>query len=247
MKTIELTKELLQISSESGKEKEIGKFLLKRLKRNFNVKIQKVDNRFNILASIGKPEILLTTHIDTVPKQLEVREDKNYLYGRGACDTKSIIACMIIAGEEAINTGIRNFGILFDVSEETDFSGIKEAVKLVTPKIVIVGEPTDFKLATGQKGLLGIKRLIEILYKINKIKLPNNKILGKTSLNIGKINGGIAANVVPDYAEAIIEFRTIKKNEYIMRKIKNLVKNKEFQIIYNFEPVKNKESGCREW
>lgn len=261
MKTIELTKELLQISSESGKEKEIGKFLLKRLKRNFNVKIQKVDNRFNILASIGKPEILLTTHIDTVPKQLEVREDKNYLYGRGACDTKSIIVCMIIAGEEAINTGIRNFGILFDVSEETDFSGIKEAVKLVTPKIIIVGEPTDFKLATGQKGLLGIKikcfgknapgstpekgrsainRLIEILYKINKIKLPNNKILGKTSLNIGKINGGIAANVVPDYAEAIIEFRTIKKNEYIMRKIKNLVKNKEFQIIYNFEPVINK-------
>src|SRR3989338_10768849 len=193
MKTIELTKELLQISSESGKEKEIGKFLLKRLKRNFNVKIQKVDNRFNILASIGKPEILLTKNMDTVPKQLEVREDKNYLYGRGACDTKSIIVCMIIAGEEAINTGIRNFGILFDVSEETDFSGIKEAVKLVTPKIVIVGEPTDFKLATGQKGLLGIKikcfgknapgstpekgrsainRLIEILYKINKIILP---------------------------------------------------------------------------
>ena len=157
MKTIELTKELLKIPSESGNEKAIGTFILDRLKKNFKVEIQEIGNRFNIIATKGKPEILLTTHMDTVPKQLELREDNEYLYGRGACDTKSIIAGMIIACEEAIDLGIDNFGILFDVSEETDFSGIKEAINIIDPKIVIVGEPTNFNLVIGQKGLIGIK------------------------------------------------------------------------------------------
>lgn len=157
MKIVNLTRDLLRIPSPSGDERGIGKFLVRRLKKSFNVKIQKVGNRFNILATKGETRLILTTHMDTIPKQLEIKEDDNYLYGRGACDAKGIIAAMICAGEEAIKKGLNNFGILLDVDEEKDFSGVKKAIKLINPGFVIVGEPTDFKIAIGQKGLIGIK------------------------------------------------------------------------------------------
>lgn len=262
MGTMNLTKELLKIPSPSGKEKLIGEFLVKRLRRNFKVKTQKVGNRFNILATNGKPRVILTTHIDTVPGQLRFREDNNYLYGRGACDAKGIIASMICAGEEAARLGISNFGILLDVSEETDFSGIKKAMNLVDPEVVIVGEPTDFKIVTGQKGLIGIKikctgksaagstpekgssainKLIDMLFKLRSKQLPEDKILGKTTLNIGKIEGGSAPNVVADYAEAIVEFRTAKQNQKIINILTNSIPKKNMMIDYSFDPVISKD------
>ncbi|MEK6955583.1 MAG: M20/M25/M40 family metallo-hydrolase [Nanoarchaeota archaeon] len=262
MKTIELTRKLLKIPSESGNEELIGQFLLERLKKNFKVEIQRIGNRFNILATKGEPKLLLTTHIDTVPKQLEIKEDNEYLYGRGACDTKAIIAGMIIAGEEAREIGLKDFGILLDVSEETDFSGIKEAIKIVNPDIVIVGEPTYFNLVIGQKGLLGIKikcygknapgsmpekgknaidKLVKILSDIKNIILPKDEKLGDTTLNIGKINGGTAANVVPDYAEAVIEFRTTTNNNDIIKEINSFVGSNELEILYDYEPIINND------
>lgn len=255
MSSIELAKNLLKINSVSGEEKEIGEFLAERLAPNFKITIQEIGSRFNILATKGNPKLLLTTHIDTVPGILEVKEDKKYLYGRGACDTKGIIAPMICAAEKAVNLGYNNFGLVFDVSEETDFSGIKRAIDLINPEFVIVGEPTGLKIVIGQKGLIGLKifskgkkapgsmpekginaiiLLTRIISQIDKIELPISEI-GITSLNIGQISGGIAPNVVPDYAEAIIEFRSTILNDVIIKKIKTVTKN--FELLYSFEPV----------
>lgn len=257
MEVIKLTRDLIKIPSPSGEEKEIGKFLVKRLQKNFKVTTQKVGNRFNILAQRGRPNLILTTHIDTVSKIIPFKEDKEYLYGRGACDTKGIIASMICAAEEAINQGITNFGLVFDVSEETDFSGIKKAINLVNPELVIVGEPTDFKKVIGQKGLLSIKlkcygkaahssipekgisaivKLVEILSKILQIELPSDPILGKTTLNIGLIKGGIAGNVIPDYAEAKLNIRTTTSNKEII----DLLPKENIEIRSNFEPVNSR-------
>ena len=255
MESIELAKKLLKINSVSGQEEEIGEFLAERLAPNFKIKKQKVGSRFNILATNGNPKLLFTTHIDTVPGILEVKEDEKYLYGRGACDTKGIIASMVVAAEKAVNMGYKNFGLLFDVSEETDFSGIEKAISLANPEFVVVGEPTDLCIVIGQKGLIGIKiisrgkkapgampengknaivQLVKILKQINCIKLSKSNI-GMSTINIGKINGGIAPNVVPDYAEAIIEFRTTVSNNEILDKIKIITDS--FEILYSFEPV----------
>src|SRR3989338_9268297 len=98
MDVINLTKELVNIPSPSGSEREIGNFLVQRINKNFNVKIQKVGNRFNIIATKGVPKLILTTHMDTVPKQIKADEDNNWIYGRGSCDTKGIICYYIWRG-----------------------------------------------------------------------------------------------------------------------------------------------------
>ncbi|MEK6963766.1 MAG: M20/M25/M40 family metallo-hydrolase [Nanoarchaeota archaeon] len=258
MNTIELAKTLIQIPSESGQEQKIGRILVERLKKNFDVRTQPVGDRFNVLATKGKPQLILTTHIDTVPKQLEIKEDKEWLYGRGACDTKGLMAAMICAAEQAVQEGITNFGLLFDVGEETDFAGVKKATTLVNPNYVIVGEPTAFTMRIGQKGLLGFKlsckgvsapgatpekgisaieRLIDNLERIRKIPLPNDEKLGESKLNIGMIQGGSAVNVVPDYAEATVEVRTTESNKTFLKKIRNELRFADIEITCNFDSV----------
>lgn len=259
MSVRELLIDLIKIPSPSGEEKEMGEFISERLKKNFKVQIQNVGGRFNLLAYKGIPRIILNAHLDTVPKQLEIKEDNECIYGRGACDTKSSIASMIIAGEELIKQGKNNFGLLFNVGEELDFSGVKEAINLIDPEYVIIGEPTNFNAIVGQKGLLGIKikcfgksapgstpeegisainKLVEDLSKLNKTKLPKG-ILGETTLNIGKISGGIAQNVVPDYAEAIVEFRTTIPNIEILNLLNQLNINFEILSEYDFVKLEN--------
>ena len=268
MGVVELARDLIKIPSPSGEEKKVGLFLVERLKKNFDVKIQPVGDRFNIFAIKGKPNVILTTHLDTVPKQIRMNEDKNYIYGRGSCDAKGILACMVCACEEASQKGLNNFGMIFDVSEETDFAGILKAEKEINPKFTIVGEPTDFKIVFGQKGLVQLKikcngksahgstpekgisaidKLVEILGNIKQIDLPSADKLGKTTFNIGKISGGSAPNVVSDYAEATLEIRTTKPNEEILQLIKEIVPDDCLEIICSYEPVLNETTDFIKW
>src|SRR6185369_17354009 len=83
--------------------------------------------RFNVMAYAGKPRVLLCTHIDTVPMTLTVREDETFLYGRGACDTKGIIAAMLEAGDRLRSSGVTNFAYLFVVGEEVNGAGARAA------------------------------------------------------------------------------------------------------------------------
>jgi acetylornithine deacetylase len=260
MDIVELARDLIKIPSPSGEEKEVGLFIVERLKNNFDVKIQEVGNRFNIFAIKGKPNVILTTHMDTVPKQIKINEDEINLYGRGSCDAKGILACMICACEEALQKGLDNFGMVFDVSEETDFTGILKAKDEVNPKFSIVGEPTDFKIVFGQKGLIQLKvkckgksapgstpekgisaidKLIEILGSIKKINLPKDEKLGKTTINIGEISGGSAPNVVSENAEATIEIRTTKPNKEVIQLLRDVVPNECLEINYEYESVLN--------
>jgi len=260
MGVIELARDLVKIPSPSGEEKEVGLFIVERLKNNFDVKIQKVGNRFNILATKGKPNLILTTHMDTVPKQIKINEDEINLYGKGSCDAKGILACMVCACEEASQKGLNNFGMVFDVSEEADFAGILKAKDEINPKFTIVGEPTDFKIVFGQKGLIQLKikckgksapgstpergisaidKLVEILESIKKINLPEDDNLGKTTINIGEISGGSAPNVVSESAEATIEIRTAKSNKEILQLLNEVVPNECLEVNYEYEPVLN--------
>src|SRR5262245_41939618 len=157
MNPFELTKQLMSITSVTGAEGEVGEFLSSYLANaGFRIERQEVaPARFNVLAFAGEPRVVLCTHIDAVPPQLPVREDDDFLYGRGACDTKGIIAAMLETGERLRRSGVRNFGYLFVVAEETDSIGAKAANTLKwTSEYLIVGEPTENKLARAQKGAL---------------------------------------------------------------------------------------------
>jgi acetylornithine deacetylase len=256
MDVVRLTKKLVEIPSPSGKEKRIGKFLVNLLKKNFKVTTQNVNGRFNVLATVGQPKLILTAHMDTVPKELKIHEDDKYLYGRGTCDTKGNVAGMICAGEEAIKLKLNNFGILIDVDEETDFSGIKKALDLVEPEIVVVGEPTNLKIAFGQKGLIGIKvrckgvpahastpengvsaidKLIDLLQRVKEADLPVDPLLGKTTINIGMISGGVATNVVAASATADLDIRTTRSNKETLAILSRIIGRSNMEVTYSFE------------
>src|SRR5580698_2726368 len=93
--------------------------------------------------------------MDTVPPFLgPCREDADFLYGRGTCDAKGIIAAQVAAAERLRGAGYA-VGLLFVSGEERDSAGAKVANE--NPKgsrFLINGEPTDNRLALASKGAL---------------------------------------------------------------------------------------------
>src|SRR5918998_1470774 len=102
MNLFDLTRELIDIPSITGDEARVGEYLSEYLQRlGFSVERQEVaPDRFNVIATTqGPPRIVFSTHMDTVPPFIESSEDAEFIYGRGSCDAKGIIAAQILAAE----------------------------------------------------------------------------------------------------------------------------------------------------
>lgn len=237
MHVFELTRRLIDIESITPNEGEIGEFLwhlLNDLAARHAGELEKMPveaGRMNVFARFGDPVVVLSTHMDTVPPFIPAREDDEHIWGRGACDTKGIIAAMITAAEERLQAGKRNFGLLFVVGEERNSAGALVAAQNPRgSRFLINGEPTENKLALGSKGALryeivargrmahsaypelgesAIEKLLDSLERIRRVKLPVSDTLGPSTLNIGTIQGGRAPNVIPDEARAEIFIRVV--------------------------------------
>jgi acetylornithine deacetylase len=223
---------LVNIPSVTGQEMACTDFLGDYLERQgFAVELQPVsDGRANLLAFAGRPEVVLSSHLDTVPPFIPGHEDSEFIYGRGACDAKGIIAAQVMAAERLRSEGCHNFGLLYVVGEETVSDGARAANESPRgSRFLINGEPTENKLAIATKGYLAlrlrargrmahsayphlgenaIEKLLDVLGDLRKLPLPTHPLLGPTTMNIGLIAGGRAANVIPDEAEATVVFRT---------------------------------------
>ncbi|HUU15199.1 MAG TPA: M20/M25/M40 family metallo-hydrolase [Terriglobia bacterium] len=256
MELFELTRALVNIESVTGNEKACAAFLRDYLaERNFRVELQPVGpERSNVLALNGEPEVVLSTHIDTVPPFFPSSEDEEYIHGRGSCDAKGILASQVIAGERLLAEGVKDFGLLFLVGEETLSDGAR--VANLSPrgtKYIINGEPTDNKLALGTKGILrvdirakgrmahsayphlgesAIEKLLDVLAEIRRLPLPEDPVLGPSTINIGLISGGRAANVIPDLAQAQILIRTVNGADELRSKFRSLLEGRcEYEFV----------------
>lgn len=179
----------------------------------------------------GAPIATLSTHLDTVPPYIPPRVEATAgrLYGRGACDAKGIAAAMILAAERLRAEGIEA-ALLFVVGEETQHDGARVAGEAArsgeirtTSRVLINGEPTESRLAGGTKGALrftlrttgraahsaypelgssATMGLVRLLAELDGLALPTHPVLGATTINVGRIEGGIADNVVAPWAEA---------------------------------------------
>ncbi len=237
MNLFELTRALVDIESVTNCEKNVGDFLfahLSSLAARHDGCVERMavaPNRENIFVRFGEPIVTLSTHMDTVPPFFASREDADFIWGRGSCDAKGIIAAMIAAAEKLLAAGTRNFALLFVVGEERNSAGAIAAA--ATPRgsrFLINGEPTENLLALGCKGALryeliasgklahsayphlghsAIHTLLDVLQDIRKIPLPKDSLLGVSTLNIGTISGGRAPNVVADEACAELMFRIV--------------------------------------
>lgn len=257
---IQLTRQLVDIDSTTYYEGAAGAFLHEFLERErYQVERMPVaqpdriltpgageGERFNIYAALPgvTPDVVLSTHMDTVPPYFGSREDDEFIYGRGACDAKGILAAQIAAAERLRETGVK-IGLLFVVGEERDSAGAKEAnIYPKGSKFLINGEPTENRLALASKGALrvelrakgkmahsaypelgdsAINKLVEALHDVLAMPLPVEPEIGPSTLNIGLIEGGRAPNVVADKAEAHILIRLVGPSEEIRQNILKVV------------------------
>ena len=239
---VQLTRQLIDIESTTYSEGAVGVFLAEFLSaRDFSVEKMHVaskgedgatTDRFNVYATVRgeQPEVVFSTHMDTVPPYFGSREDDEAIYGRGACDAKGIIAAQIAAVERLRSGGVKA-GMLFVVGEERDSKGAE--VANLQPKgnrYLINGEPTDNRLGIASKGVLrgavratgkmahsaypelgdsAIHKLIQALHNVLEIKLPTEPGIGVSNLNIGLIEGGRAPNVIADKAVAQVMVRLV--------------------------------------
>lgn len=235
---IALTRRLVDIESITGNELPVSielEGILRELASRFGGTVERIPvepNRDNLYCVFGDPFVTLTTHMDTVPPFFASSEDAEFIHGRGSCDVKGIIAAMICAVEYLLSDGLTNIALMFVVGEERNSVGAYFAGK--NPKgphqFVINGEPTENRSALGSKGALrlelsakgkmahsaypelgesAIEKLLDALEKVRRVQLPVSEILGPSTLNIGLIDGGRAANVIPDSAKAELLIRLV--------------------------------------
>jgi acetylornithine deacetylase len=238
MQLFELTRALVDTESITGNEERVGLQLLDYVsalatRYGGRAELSQVEpHRANVFACWGeRPLVTLSTHMDTVPPFVPSREDAGFIWGRGACDTKGIIAAMLKAAEALLENGTRDFGLLFVVGEERNSAGAYHAAAHPQgARYIINGEPTENRLALGSKGALryeivatgrmahsaypelgesAINKLLDALAAIRALPLPVDDLLGPSTLNIGTISGGRAPNVIADQAKAEIFVRLV--------------------------------------
>jgi acetylornithine deacetylase len=239
---IQLTKALVQIDSTTYQEGAAGDFLADFLAgRGWSVEKTAVAQpaesaeggaRWNVYAgpAEGDPELVFSTHIDTVPPYIPFTEDEEFIYGRGVCDAKGILAAQVASAERLRAEGYA-VGLLFVSGEERDSAGAKVANEMAKgSRFLINGEPTDNRLALASKGALravvtakgkmghsaypelgesAVHKLIEVLGKVMALELPVTEGIGDSTLNVGQIHGGRAPNVIADHAQAQILIRLV--------------------------------------
>src|SRR5947208_9884666 len=139
MNVFELTRALIDIESITNNEEAVGDYLygyLAPLAAQYGGCVERIEvepRRFNVFAQWGGAlSVTLSTHMDTVPPYIASREDDEFIWGRGACDTKGIIASMIKAVEAMLADGRRDIGLLFVVGEERNSAGAYRAA--ATPR-----------------------------------------------------------------------------------------------------------------
>lgn len=239
---VQFTRALVEIESTTYHEGAVGDYLASMLGgRDWVVEKTAVPQpqesgqqgqRWNVYAGpqSGSPELVFSTHMDTVPPYMPFREDDETMYGRGVCDAKGIIAAQVAAAETLRAQGYA-VGLLFVSGEERDSAGAKVANE--NPKgsrFLINGEPTDNRLALASKGALrvvltargkmahsaypelgesAVHRLIEVLGRVMALDLPVVDDVGPSTLNVGQIHGGRAPNVIADHAEAQVLIRLV--------------------------------------
>lgn len=127
------------------------------------------NTKANLYATTGPAcdgGVILSGHSDVVPTEgqnwasdpycIDIRDEK--LYGRGSCDMKGFLACLLAKAETFRNANLRvPIHLAFTYDEEVGCLGVPSLVEAIgnlpnKPAMCIVGEPTEMKVITQHKG-----------------------------------------------------------------------------------------------
>lgn len=171
----------------------------------------------------------------------EIRDGK--IFGRGSTDMKAGVAAMTVAAANKVSLlkSKARIALVFTGGEETGCDGAKalcgEPDLLGTAGAVVVGEPTSNQPLVGHKGALwlhavsrgvsahgstpelGVNAVYAACRAVGKIEdfgfnVSPHDVIGGPSINVGRIQGGININSVPDLAEFDIDIRTIPSQDH---------------------------------
>ena len=123
----------------------------------------------NLYATIGPDDVggvMLSGHTDVVPTSgqnwnsdpYQIKTDDQAFYGRGACDMKGFIACVLAAVPQLTAQKLLTpVHLAFSYDEEIGCVGVKKLIDAmqgfeIKPKIGLIGEPTDMTMVVGHKG-----------------------------------------------------------------------------------------------
>ena len=198
-------------------------------------------------------KLLLLGHLDTVfpPNKFEdYSEDENWIYGPGVCDMKggNVVALEALRELRSEDIDIKNIDILFVSDEETG----SDDSKILTAKLakdydycfVYEAAGEAMEVVTGRKGvgtffidiqgkaahagnsyIDGCDANLEASYKLQELVKLTDLELG-TTVNVGKIEGGIGANTISPHAHITFELRykTEDERDRVLKSIDMIVK-----------------------
>jgi len=238
-----LTRDLVDIDSTTGREREVATWLAAFLRgRGYRVSEQPIgDGRFNVFAQLETaPRVVFSTHFDCVPPFVPSRHEGGVIFGRGSCDAKGILASQVVAVERLRAAGESRVAMLFVAGEERGSDGARVANDYAPEgvKFLINGEPTENRLGIATRGVLRVKlrasgraahssfpelgesaidKLLDALMVLRGVELPEDPLLGRTHYTVGLIEGGVAPNVVSPRASAEIMFRIVGEGATVRR------------------------------
>ncbi|MEY8099226.1 acetylornithine deacetylase [Falsihalocynthiibacter sp. S25ZX9] len=210
----------------------------------------------NLFATLG-PErdggILLSGHSDVVPvadqdwssDPFEMVERDARLYGRGTCDMKGFIAATLaMAPQFASQVRERPLHFALTYDEEVGCLGAQHLAQTLqarslTPRVAIIGEPTEMRVIEGHKGCyeysthfhgleghgsapdLGVNAVEFAVQYVSRLLDLKEKLRGMapaktrfdppwTTVNVGALNGGVAHNVIASKARVDWEMRPVQ-------------------------------------
>lgn len=244
---VALARRLIDIDSTTGREGEVAAVVASYLReRGYSVLEQPLgDGRSNVIAAVGEPKLVFSTHFDCVPPFIASREEGGVLYGRGACDAKGILAAQVAAAERLRASGETRVGLLFVAGEERGSDGALAANKIGSrSEFLINGEPTENRLGAATRGVFrvrliaegraahsgypelgesAIEKLIDAMVALRAASWPEDPELGRTHYTIGLVRGGVAPNVIPAHAEAEVVFRSVGHHDHIRRVLRGVL------------------------
>ena len=256
---IQVLKQLIAIPSFSTQEKEAAD-LIESLLHQKGFSCQREGN--NVWAFVkafdpSLPTIWLNSHHDTVkpntgytrdPFSPEIESGK--LYGLGANDAGASLIALLFAFIEQSQKPLP-YNLLFIASAEEEISGqegMSSLIPLLPPaELVLVGEPTQMKLAVAEKGLLvvdaeiqgkaghaareeGINAIYVALEDLEIIRnfqfKKSSPYLGKSKVSCTVIQAGEQHNTVPDLCRYVLDIRVteVYSHEEALEELRSVLK-----------------------
>lgn len=253
------TKKLVNFKTIKDNYNEFDKayeFIKEELK-NYNIKEYIINNYKNIVISNTLDpnlDIIFCAHLDVVPcSEYKTKLIGNKLYGRGTIDMKGQLSVIM----SLLKNNKTNKKIAFIITSDEEIGGYccKEILKDYNAKLAVIPDASsNFNLVIEEKGLLqlelsikgktahasepykgdnAILKLINIYNKLLEIyPMPSNEEF-ITTINLSKINGGSATNMVPGEANMTLDIRFNKDDsiDSILNNIKNISKEIEIKIL----------------